>query len=347
MPGVFDSYFLYDQQDKVLCETTTAVSRCPSSGSTIKNVVRYTGAGDRHTLLRPIEASSGGLTHTFTLTPGSHKIASIGQSDGTPVLGATTYTYDGLGSRTADNAASDAFDWRRFTYDERGNLAKVTGWTPVSGVMTPYTLTSAFDGKNRRVMKSFKVGSQESRWYFYYDALDRLTEVHYTPTIAAASTYTTYQLLWLNDLLVAYWQTDAPAGTTTKRYVEFDETGRPVRMHEWLPGNSTVSWAVNPDAWGYDRVVVGQHVYQPLRFAGQYVDQETTAYRDDGVTVHRPALVLNGHRTYDPFTGSYLQLDPLVHETWSSYTYADNNPVGNEVSFVHGPHMDTRVVPLK
>src|SRR5262249_42460385 len=154
-------------------------------------------------------------------------------------------------------------------------------------------------------------------------------EIRYTPNISVPAVYSTYQLIWLNDLLVAYWQTDNPSGTTSKRYVEFDETGRPVRMHSWAPGNSQVVWAINPEAWGNDRVIIGQNVFQPIVFAGQYRDPETAATLDDGVTVQRPGLVLNGHRTYDPFTGSYLQLDPLVKETWSPYSYAENNPVGH------------------
>jgi len=103
-----------------------------------------------------------------------------------------------------------------------------------------------------------------------------------------------------------------------------------VRMHAWVPGNSTVVWAINPDAWGDDRTVIGENVFQPIVFAGQYRDAETAAYLDDDATVIRPGLVLNGHRTYDPFTGSYLQLDPLVKDTWSPYTYADDNPVGKD-----------------
>src|SRR5687767_6478143 len=69
-------------------------------------------------------------------------------------------------------------------------------------------------------------------------------------------------------------------------------------------------------------------VFQPILFAGQYQDQETAAFQNDGSTAHRPGLALNGFRTYDPFTGSYLQVDPVVQETWNTYVYVDSNPVG-------------------
>ncbi|HEY9528910.1 MAG TPA: hypothetical protein VIR02_17610, partial [Anaerolineales bacterium] len=98
--------------------------------------------------------------------------------------------------------------------------------------------------------------------------------------------------------------------------------------------NATQVWAINPSAWGFDTNLVGPNVFQPVLFAGQYQDTETVALLEDGSTVHRPGLVLNGFRTYDPFTGSYLQdlqvlqVDPLVPETWSSYGYCASDPVG-------------------
>lgn len=334
IPGIFDSYFLYDQQDRVLCETASYAATCPASGAAIKNnlAAGFTGAGDRKTLLRPIAGSAGGLTHVFNLAPGTHRLASVDQTDGAPALGSTTYSYNNYGNRTADNNTNPAthLDSRTVSYDARDNVTVVQGAQidPYTGAAVSYVVRSAFDAKDRRVFKSYWTPSAEAQWFFYYDALDRLAEVRYTPNISTPAVYTTYQLIWLDDLLVAYWQTDQPSGTTSKRYVEFDETGRPVRMHSWLPGNSMVSWAINPDAWGDDRAVIGAGVYQPIVFAGQYQDAETAAYLDDLVTVHRPGLVLNGHRTYDPFTGSYLQLDPMVKDTWSPYAYADGNPVG-------------------
>jgi RHS repeat-associated protein len=336
IPGIFDSFLQYDHQDRLTCETTSHATSCPTAGATLKNGMPsgYTGAGDRRTLLRPVPGTAGGLTHVFQLAPGTHRIASVDQSDGDPLLGPTIYAYDARGNRTADdNTSFDThLDPRTYGYDARDNLVRVSGQTydPTTGETSLYTVRSAFDARNRRVFKSHVAFGKEAHWFFYYDPLDRLTEVRHTPDIAAPASTTTYQLVWLDDLLVAYWQTDQPSGATSKRYVAFDETGRPVRMHSWLPGNAVVSWAINPDAWGNDRVVIGPEVFQPIVFAGQYRDVETAAYLDDGVTVHRPALVLNGRRTYDPFTGAYLQLDPLVRDTWSPYAYADNDPAGKD-----------------
>jgi RHS repeat-associated protein len=336
LPGVFDSHFLYDQQDRVICETTSHAASCPASGAAIKNALPlgFTGAGDRKTLLRPIAGSAGGLTHLFNLSPGTHRVASVDQPDGVPAMGVTQYSYNAKGHRVADdNMGFDTHvDPRSYWYDGRDNVVSVTGQRldPATGETSFYSVDSLFDARNRRVYKSHVAFGKVAQWFYYYDPLDRLVEVRHTPDASAPATYTTYQLIWLEDLLVAYWQTDHPSGATSKRYTAFDETGRPVRMHSWVAGNSFVSWAINPDAWGADRTVIGQDVYQPIVFAGQYRDVETAAYLDDGVTLHRPALVLNGRRTYDPFTGGYLQLDPLVKDTWSPYSYADNDPVGKD-----------------
>jgi RHS repeat-associated protein len=94
-------------------------------------------------------------------------------------------------------------------------------------------------------------------------------------------------------------------------------------------GDSVRVWAINPSAWGMDTNAVGPTVFQPILFAGQYQDVETAAYENDGATIHRPGVVLNGYRTYDPFTGTYLQVDPLADETWNSYVYTSSNPIGN------------------
>jgi RHS repeat-associated protein len=89
---------------------------------------------------------------------------------------------------------------------------------------------------------------------------------------------------------------------------------------------------------GGDTQLLGANVYQPVLFAGQYKDTETTAYLNDTVSVHRPGLVLDGLRTYDPFSGSYLQVDPRGRETSSAYGYRNSNPIkigngGNVIDF--------------
>jgi RHS repeat-associated protein len=95
-------------------------------------------------------------------------------------------------------------------------------------------------------------------------------------------------------------------------------------------GNASRVWSINPDAWGFDKNLIGPTIYQPILFMGQYKDDETVALQDDHATVHRPEIVLNGFRSYDPWTGLYLQVDPLVDSTWNTYVYVNGNPVGRK-----------------
>jgi YD repeat-containing protein len=337
-PAIADSYFLYDQQDRVVCETTNLVTTCPTSGSTLKNnhsaSPPFTNAGDWLSLLRPIAGSTGGTKNGFN--PGgygtSHQVNVVRQDNGTPALGDTTFLYDARGNRVSDDNATQTNDSRTYSYDARRNVVNVHGRYFTGGVWHDYDVASAFDARNRRVFKSFydNVSGKTATWFFYYDALDRLSELRYTPDISAAPPvpYSVFQLHWLGDRMVMYWQTDYPAVTTTKRYTATDETGRPHDMWTWpATGNGTRVWSITPSAWGLDTNLVGPTVFQPLLFAGQYKDTETAALENDGTNVHRPGVVLNGWTTYDPFVGGFLQVDPFVPQSLSSYVYAWSNPV--------------------
>jgi RHS repeat-associated protein len=341
--GVQDSSFFYDYEDRVICEANSLTTTCPTVNSGLKNrhdlTPPFTNAGDWKHLLRPIAGSTGGYTHDFNASGTkytSHQINDVVQPDGTPAFGTTHYTYDARGNRSSDdNVSTLSFDARTYTYDGRRNVINVRGQYPVgAGVFHYYDVASAFDAKNRRVYKSFldETTLKTAQWFFEYDALDRLTEVRYTPDSTVPATYSLFQLFWLGDRMVAYWQTDYPAATTTARYVGTDESGRPIDMICWNApsnhGNCPRVWAVNPSAWGFDTNVAGPGVYQPLLFAGQYVDAETAAYENDGATVHRPGVAVNGARSYDASVGEYLQFDPLAPLTRSSYVYVDSSPIG-------------------
>ena len=216
--------------------------------------------------------------------------------------------------------------------DQDGNhTLNVRGKYYSAGAWHTYDVASAFDERNRRVYKSFfdNTTSKFATWFFSYDGNNRLVEVTYTPDTASPSSYSVFQMFWLRDRLVLYWQVDYPSTTTSRRYVGTDESGRPIDMWSWpSTGDGSRVWTVNPRAWAVDTNGVGPAIFQPIMFVGQYQDAETTAYIDSSGTNHRPGVALNGFRTYDPFTGGYLQVDPLVDASWSTYVYAHSNPVG-------------------
>lgn len=339
LPGLFDSYFLYDEQNRVICETTSSVSSCPTTGSSIKNSMSlsppFTNAGDWKRVLRPSPGTTG-LTNDFntsgTAYGTSHQVTDLNQSDGTPTLGHTAYGYDVRGNRSYDdNTTTLTHDRRDYTYDARRNVTNVRGQMYVSGAWHYYDVASAFDHRNRRVFKSLydETTGKTAQWFFYYDVYDRLTEIDYTPDVSTPSTLSYYHVVWLGSRVVAFVQVDIATGTVSKRYATVDETSRIEKLWNYpSSGNATIVWDVNQSAWGRD-VVLTNSAFQPFLFSGQYVDAETVSLMDDGATVHRNSVVLNGYRTYDSMLGAYLQVDPLVEQTFSSYTYAHSDPVGN------------------
>ncbi|MFN0248156.1 MAG: RHS repeat-associated core domain-containing protein, partial [Kofleriaceae bacterium] len=328
--GVEDSYFRYDDQDRLLCETTTSVGSCPSTGAGIKNSHTASPPFTNSGVWKENRFSNGSTAYIRSFNAGislsNHRIRKVGEN----TSGFTTmqYYYTAKGERyyEVDDPVTTAY--RGYIYDQRSNRQGTIGYYRSGGTWYSYSSTSAFDAQNRRVYKSIQLNDVTSTWFYYYDADSRLTEVRYTPNTTSPSTFQVFQLLWLRDRVTAMYQADAPSGAVSRRYVVGDETHRPLELWAWpTSGDMTRMWAINPSAYGFDVIALGSSVYQPLLFEGQQVDAETTAYRNDGTTVHRPALVHNGFRTYDPMIGGYLQTDPLSPATWSSYMYADGNPV--------------------
>lgn len=308
-----DSYLLYDWQDRITCERTTSGSTCPTSGSTLKNNINgsppYTASNDRDDFLHAIVGNAN-YTHEVALTSGKDQLDYVNQS-GTGGLGYTYFTWDSRGNRSYEDNSGQSHDRRDYTYDSRGNLLTVSGDYRYSGSWHAYTVTNAYDHKSRRIYKAFvdTTNSKVSEWFFYYDATDRLTEVLYYPDVSDQDTFSLYNLGWLGNRLVYYHQIDyAPhSAVTSRRYVHTDETGRPVEMYSWpTSGDGARVWAIDPDAWGNDNVVLGSTVFQPVVLAGQYRDVETAALRDD-LNPFKPALALRLGRAFDPWVATRLQ----------------------------------------
>jgi RHS repeat-associated protein len=69
------------------------------------------------------------------------------------------------------------------------------------------------------------------------------------------------------------------------------------------------------DAWGNPQTPSGVTNNTPFGFAGDYTDPTGLNY--------------NLHRYYDPQTGQFISVDPIVDETASPYGYASQDPVNN------------------
>ncbi len=189
LTGLTNSFFLYDEQSRVTCETTTSVSTCPTSGSGLKNnhslSPPFMSAGDWKLLLRPVPGSTGGLTNDFNSSGtgygSTHQVTDVNQSDGTPALGHTAMAYDVRGEREYDdNTTTLTNDRRDYTYDARHNVVNVRGQYYTGSAWHYYDVASAFDATNRRVFKSFydETTTTTAQWFFYYDPMNRLVEVN-------------------------------------------------------------------------------------------------------------------------------------------------------------------------
>ena len=114
---------------------------------------------------------------------------------------------------------------------------------------------------------------------------------------------------------------DGPGGTPieqvdgagTVRFYLADHLGS-VRGLADASGNITDSYSYDP--YGQRTAVTGSGASTPFGYAGQYTDAET------GFQYLRA-------RYYDPATGQFLTVDPLVDSTGHPYAYAGDNPVNN------------------
>jgi RHS repeat-associated protein len=89
-----------------------------------------------------------------------------------------------------------------------------------------------------------------------------------------------------------------------------DQVGTPDRL---INSRGEVVEAFAHDVWGFAQ---SAGTMTPLRFRGQYYDDET-------------GLCFNRFRYYDPEVGRYISPDPLgIYAGVNSYRYADNQPTG-------------------
>ncbi|MBZ0233272.1 MAG: hypothetical protein K8M05_13165 [Deltaproteobacteria bacterium] len=212
-------------------------------------------------------------------------------------------------------------DGRNYSFDGRSNVRQITGQTFDGSNWRNYTITNAYDHKNRRVFKSYvQAGLSEAHWFFYYDQDGRLLEVKHTPNIASPSTYSVFQFYWIGRRAIAYWQQSFPSSTISRRYLHSDAENKVLEVWSWpTSGAATAQWRIEPDSFGWDIVLFGWSVYQPLRGAGggEYVDEETISY-NDSIGGLRPPLHTTLQGAYDPLVGQYLQSDD--REGVDSYT---------------------------
>jgi type VI secretion system secreted protein VgrG len=91
-----------------------------------------------------------------------------------------------------------------------------------------------------------------------------------------------------------------------------DHLGTPQEMYDQ---DGEIVWAADFSAYGLTARSLAQEVDNPIRFPGQYHDEES-------------GLHYNRHRYYDPNVGRYITKDPIgLMGGMNSYAYVNGNPV--------------------
>ena len=80
-----------------------------------------------------------------------------------------------------------------------------------------------------------------------------------------------------------------------------------------MTSSGSLAASVDYRAWGNPETTGGLSAYTPFEFPGAHTDPRGPSY-------------LIG-RYYDPATGQFLSVDPLVAQTQQAYVYVEDDPV--------------------
>ena len=249
-------------------------------------------------------------------------------SAGHPILDDEAYAYDEVGNRTsasnangeiAHNANNELTTYgdQEFVYDDNGNLTEV--WQ-FGGVAKRFS----YNADNRLVKAVTAHGA--IRTEYYYDPFGRRLwkEVNGVKTyffysdegLAAEYGPGGVELRSYGYQPDSTWTTDPLWMTYNNAYYFYhnDHLGTPQKL---VAQNGMVAWSATYSAFG-EASIDTEHIRNPLRFPGQYYDEET-------------GLHYNFQRYYDPEIGRYISTDPIGFgsDETNLYQHVTNNPLSN------------------
>ena len=210
---------------------------------------------------------------------------------------------------------------RHYQYDEFGNLIREARGTKQS-LVTTYQ----YDGQHRLTKVAKPDGTLAE---YQYDAFGRRTHKKVTDKTGHQ---TTTEFLWQGDKLLAesgehHYQTylyeygsfkplalvtGEGAENATPYFYHLDQIGTPLEITD-VEGR--VAWSVDYQSYGNVAYQRKADIVSPLRFQGQYYDEET-------------GLHYNRHRYYSPDSGRFITPDPIgLAGGLNNYQYV-KNPTG-------------------
>ncbi|MFH9405289.1 RHS repeat-associated core domain-containing protein [Streptomyces sp. NPDC017638] len=293
--------FTYDGNRRLTEAWTPKTANCAATGRTVANLdgaapywtsYTYTGAGQRKAETQ--HTTTGDKTTTYTYDdPADNKPHTLDKTTGART---GTYAYDAAGNTTSRPGPTAQ---QTLTWNTEGDLAKLTEGTKETGYL--------YDANGDLLIRRAK-GDGETVLY-----LGAGTELHVTTkgttTTASASRYYT-----ANGQTIAVRTATTGVTGTKLSFLAADHHG-----------TSSIALAAGTYA-------LTKRYSTPF---GAPRGTKPTTWPDDKAFLGKPAddttgLTHIGAREYDPTTGQFLSVDPLLtldqHQSLNGYAYANNAP---------------------
>jgi RHS repeat-associated protein len=202
----------------------------------------------------------------------------------------TTYSYDELGERT--KTTPEKGPATTYGYDQAGNL--ISAERPKEGETSEIKDTYAYNGEDLRTSQTISGTTS----YLAWDMTEGL------PLILSDGT---------NSYIYG------PDGLPIEQIN--NSTGTVEYMHHDQQGSTRL-------LTGSTGKTEGAYTYTPYGAVQEHTGTSTTSLGYDGqYTSSDTGLIYMRARTYDPTTGQFLSVDPMVETTRAPYTYASDNPL--------------------
>ncbi len=304
---------------------STILSECDTAPSCSTPSAAYTyDAKGRVTSM----TSAGGTAMSYGFDP-SGNLTTL------PTGANATSGYDDAGELTSSVQSgittNDAYnaDGERLTEIQGGSTIASGSWNG-AGELTSYTGTAgsmtgaAYDGEGLRASATFTPsgGSPVTENYTWDPTSDNMSLL-----MDSANAY-----VYTNGVSPAE-QVNLATGTVT--YLVTDLVGS---VRGTVSSSGALTGTASYDAWGNPATSGGLTASTPFGFAGSYTDPTGLSY------------LIN--RYYDPATGQFTSLDPLVDQTLQPYAYTAGDPVsqtdptGLDGGDAGSPHHDRLPAPL-
>lgn len=246
---------------------------------------QYDGVGNR------LSRELNGLTETYGYAENSNRLLQVSSTGSDGRFNQRELEYDAVGNIVNDSKAESA---KQLHYGANNRLAKV-------GIEKVGDAVYRYNAKGQRVSKT--VGDVTT--HFHYDIADRLVAENQISGSHAKA---------LREFIYAAGQRVAMVDYEQSEQLLFvinDHLGTPQAIFD---ASNRIAWSNNSTPFG-DLQLASADVNQPLRFPGQYADEET-------------GYSYNYFRDYDPSLGRYIQSDPIgLHGGVNTFGYVGGRPV--------------------